>query len=80
MWGKYKEFKEKEAEEIQEAVKVNNNNNNIAMKIEDIEANSSIDDQIETNEGNNNRMYFPAVAISGPIPHTPMIAIEAPKP
>lgn len=69
LWGKYKEFKEKEAEEILEAVKDVNHQN------VDIEANSI---QVERNE--ENRMSVPVVAISAPMPMPPMLAVEAPKP
>lgn len=69
LWGKYKEYKEKEAEEILEPVK--DGNQNIIM-VEDIEANIV---QVHRE----NRMGVPAVAVSGPVPHPPMLALEAPK-
>lgn len=70
LWGKYKEFKEKEAEEnILEPVKDGNQQN------VDIEANTI---QLQRNE--ENRMSVPVVAISAPMPMPPMLAVEAPKP
>ncbi|KAK6125185.1 hypothetical protein DH2020_041071 [Rehmannia glutinosa] len=76
LWGKYKEYKEMEAEEILEPVKTGNNQN-INMIIEDIEANTVV--EVQKNEVN--RMScVPAIAISGPMPQPPMLALEAPKP
>ncbi|KAK6124832.1 hypothetical protein DH2020_041448 [Rehmannia glutinosa] len=76
LWGKYKEYKEMEAEEILEPVKTGNNQNS-NMIIEDIEANTVV--EVQKNEVN--RMScVPAIAISGPMPQPPMLALEAPKP
>ncbi|KAK6127184.1 hypothetical protein DH2020_039068 [Rehmannia glutinosa] len=58
LWGKYKEFKDKEAEEIVEPVKGNNQN---AMMIEDIEEN---DVEMQRNEAK--RMDVSAVAMDAP--------------
>ncbi|EYU20823.1 hypothetical protein ABFS82_11G015800 [Erythranthe guttata] len=58
LWGKYKEFKEKEAEEIQEIVKVGKGEN----QNEDIEANCG---EIQRNELNN-KMFFPMTALEEP--------------
>ncbi|GMH08104.1 hypothetical protein Nepgr_009944 [Nepenthes gracilis] len=71
LWGKYREYKEKEAEEIPEAHK-----REIAMPaiIEGIEA-----DDVETQRREANRNLSPAVAVSMPMPQPPMIAVEAPK-
>ncbi|KAL7138307.1 hypothetical protein ABFS83_10G153900 [Erythranthe nasuta] len=78
LWGKYKEYKEMEAEQILEPVKIgninNNNNNNNNLNIGDIEANNNNNIAME------NRMYVQAIAISGPMPQPPMLALEAPKP
>ncbi|KAI3472393.1 hypothetical protein Pfo_029514 [Paulownia fortunei] len=74
LWGKYKEFKEKEAEEIPEPVKGGTGNNQNAMIIEDIEANT-----VEMQRNEANRMYVPAVAISAPTRQPPMITMDAPK-
>ncbi|XP_071720077.1 WAT1-related protein At5g07050-like [Rutidosis leptorrhynchoides] len=78
LWGKYKEYKEKEfAEQILDPVKANsgNNNNNNVMMIDVIDAN---DLEMQKNE-----MYKSSVpttiAISAPIPTPPMIAVETPK-
>lgn len=68
LWGKYREHKEKEAEEFLEPVK-DIGNQNISM-VEDIEANTTAQVYRE------NRM---AVAISASMPHPPMLALEAPK-
>jgi len=77
LWGKYKEYKEKEAiEEIPEAVKEGGDHNNgrIATVMEDIEANG-----IEMPKNETNREFVPVLAISAPIPQPPMIAVETPK-
>ncbi|KAL9240031.1 hypothetical protein vseg_014294 [Gypsophila vaccaria] len=74
LWGKYKEFKDKEAEEmIPEAIKgCNNGNNHMAIIVEDIELN-------DYESQNNGAGKATTVAISDPIPQPPMIAMEAPK-
>ncbi|CAI9761197.1 unnamed protein product [Fraxinus pennsylvanica] len=69
LWGKYKEYKEKEAEEIPEPVKLG------STGIEDIEANNVTEMQKNEDE----KVCVPAIAISAPTPVPPMIAIEAPK-
>ncbi|THF99116.1 hypothetical protein TEA_027863 [Camellia sinensis var. sinensis] len=71
-WGKYKEYKEMEAEAILEPVKGSGGNNQ--MTIDDIEANVV---EIQISQVNKNVM--PALAIGTPIPQPPMIAMEAPK-
>lgn len=83
LWGKYKEYKEKEAEEILEPVKGCNNTGNANQKqnqngmiIEDIEANVVMG---VTQKNEDKRMSVPAIAIGAPMPLPPMIAIEAPK-
>lgn len=77
LWGKYKEYKENEAEAILEPVKGNTTGNNVMM-IGDIEAND-IEMIMQKNEANRAAMA-PAFAISAPIPAPPMIAMETPKP
>uniref|UniRef100_A0A5B6YMU3 WAT1-related protein n=1 Tax=Davidia involucrata TaxID=16924 RepID=A0A5B6YMU3_DAVIN len=72
LWGKYKEYKEKEAEEILEPVKGSGGNGQNMM--EDIEAND-----IEMQKSEATKQSFPAVAISAPIPQPPIIAMETPK-
>ncbi|KAK4481782.1 hypothetical protein RD792_012693 [Penstemon davidsonii] len=67
LWGKYKE---RETEEILEPVKGSNNQNGKVIE-EDIEAN------LEKTQGKN--VLVPAIAVSSPIPHPPMLALEAPK-
>lgn len=77
LWGKYKEYKEKEAiEEIPEVVKEGGDHNNgrMATVMEDIEANG-----IEMTKNETNREFVPVLAISAPIPQPPMIAVETPK-
>ncbi|KZV22486.1 hypothetical protein F511_19706 [Dorcoceras hygrometricum] len=79
LWGKYKEYKEKEAEEILEPVKGGNayqNQNENGKIVEDIEANIVG----VTQRSEDKRISVPAIAIGAPMPHPPMIAIEAPKP
>lgn len=75
LWGKYKEYKEKEAEAIPEPVKHNGGNNQMIMVIDDLEAN---DIEMQKSQVNNN--FVPAIAISAPIPQPPMLAVAAPKP
>ncbi|CAK9188552.1 unnamed protein product [Ilex paraguariensis] len=74
LWGKYKEYKEKEAEMIPEPIKDSTGNNRAVMVIEDVEEND-----IEMQKNQANKVSVLAVAISAPIPQPPMIAIEAPK-
>ncbi|KAK9289641.1 hypothetical protein L1049_007799 [Liquidambar formosana] len=75
LWGKYKEYQEKEVEEmIPEAVKGGGENGRPAPMIEDFEAN---DIEMQKDEANKNSA--PALAISVPIPQPPMLAMEAPK-
>lgn len=76
LWGKYKEYKEKEAEAILEPVKGSTGNN---MMIGDIEANDMEMQKNSSIEANRAAMA-PAFAISAPIPTPPMLAVEAPKP
>ncbi|XP_073155090.1 WAT1-related protein At5g07050-like [Henckelia pumila] len=83
LWGKYKEYKEKEAEEILEPVKGGNiNSGNIGKQnqngtiFEDIEANIVR----QKDEDKRIIMSVPAIAIGAPMPQPPMLAIEAPKP
>ncbi|KAL3819669.1 hypothetical protein ACJIZ3_005574 [Penstemon smallii] len=73
LWGKYKEFKDKEAEEIPEPIKGAQGNNQNGIIYEDIEANIV---EMKKNEA---KMSVPALAISGPMLQPPMLAIEAPK-
>ncbi|CAA2983878.1 WAT1-related At5g07050-like [Olea europaea subsp. europaea] len=76
LWGKYKEYKEKDAEEIPEPVKLGITGDNKTMMIEDIEANI-----IEMHKRETNKVLpVPAIVISAPMPQPPMIAMEAPKP
>lgn len=76
LWGKYKEYKEKEAIEEPEAVKEGGDHNKgrMATVMEDIEANG-----IEMPKNETNREFVPVLAISAPIPQPPMIAVEIPK-
>lgn len=71
LWGKYKEFQEKEAEIIPKLVK-----GGPVMTIEDIEANIV---ELQKAEINEVPSAAPAVAIRAPMPLPPMIAVEAPK-
>ncbi|KAD3336251.1 hypothetical protein R6Q59_028523 [Mikania micrantha] len=78
LWGKYKEYKEKELDQILDPVKANsgnNNNNNMnMMMIDNLEGN---DLEMQKNEMIKSSM--PVIAISAPMPITPMIAVETPK-
>ncbi|GAA0183411.1 hypothetical protein LIER_42401 [Lithospermum erythrorhizon] len=75
LWGKYKEYKETEIDSMpQSPVKLNNDNKDIII-IEEVEG---ID--IEMQKAGVNKVYStPAVAISTPLPHSPMLAVETPK-
>lgn len=76
LWGKYKEYQEREVEEsIPEPVK--DGQANQIMLIEDLEANINV--EIPKTTEPNKASNIPAVAISSPMPHPPMIAVEAPK-
>ena len=80
LWGKYKEYKEKEAEVILEPVKGCSGGNNQMVMIEDMndEANDIEMQKAEIIKSSMS-MSVPAVAIIAPIPQPPMIALEAPK-
>lgn len=62
--------------EIPEAIKEGGDRNNgrMATVMEDIEAN-----EVEMPKNETNREFVPVLAISAPIPQTPMIAVEKPK-
>ncbi|KAJ7972068.1 WAT1-related protein [Quillaja saponaria] len=72
LWGKYKDYKEKEAKEIPEPIKFVNSR--LATVMEDIEANP-----MELQKDKANKESLPVVVIGVPIPQPPMIAMEAPK-
>jgi hypothetical protein len=76
LWGKYKEYKEKEAmESIPEAVKGGGEKGRMATVMEDIEAN---DFEMPKGEANN-KETVPVVAIGVPIQQPTTIAVKAPK-
>ncbi|KAG7958902.1 hypothetical protein I3843_10G043300 [Carya illinoinensis] len=78
LWGKYKEYKEKEAiEAITEPVKVGGENGRMTTVMEGIEANDFDFEMQKTSEAS--KETFPVLAISAPIPQPPMIAVETPK-
>lgn len=74
LWGKYKEYKEKELAEILDPVKATsaNNNNNVVMVID-----GAHDIEMQKNEAY--RSSVPTIAISSPMPTPPMIAVETPR-
>ncbi|KAI6696955.1 hypothetical protein NL676_017074 [Syzygium grande] len=72
LWGKYKEFQEKEAEEIPEPVKDHQNCHTL-----DIEA-ANNDDLEMQNRGFQETMA--PVTVTGPIIQPPMVAVKAPRP
>ncbi|GAV85645.1 EamA domain-containing protein [Cephalotus follicularis] len=74
LWGKYKEFKEKQAEEISEPIKGCGENGHTSTRIEDIEAN-----YIEMAKKEANKASVLALATTFPTSQPPMIAKEAPK-
>lgn len=76
LWGKYKEYKEKEAEEILESVK-DVNANKTMMMIRDIEANNG---DVMHKKENKTRLPLTTLAFSAPISTPPMLAAELPKP
>lgn len=73
LWGKYKEYKDKEEEEIIEAVKDVRNQMMIGGK--DIEAND-----VEMQKNAEPAMAQTTFAISAPVSAPPMLAVEARKP
>lgn len=73
LWGKYKEYKEKEEEAIIEAVKDVKNQMKIGSA-EDLEAND-----IEMQK-NREVAMAPTLAFSSSVPTPPMLAVEARKP
>ncbi|XP_060174595.1 WAT1-related protein At5g07050-like [Lycium barbarum] len=76
LWGKYKEYKEKEIEEsiISEPVKGINGNSQMMI----LENNEAIND-IEMQKNDENKISTPVVNISVPMQQAPMLAKEAPK-
>ncbi|XP_021744548.1 WAT1-related protein At5g07050-like [Chenopodium quinoa] len=74
LWGKYKEYKEQETEEIPEAIKGCNNfhSNEIGTIVEDHEL-----DDVES-QRNVEASRVPNVVVSSPMPQPPMLAMEAP--
>lgn len=74
LWGKYREYKDKEAEEIPEPMKGINGNNKMGAIDEDIEANI-----VECEKHQVHQMTLPEIAISSPMPNPPMLAKAAPK-
>lgn len=76
LWGKYKEYQEKEAEIIPEPVKggAGNNSQSVLAIDDDIEANI-----VELQKAEINKSSAPSIAISAPMPQPPMIVMEAPK-
>ncbi|KAF5473166.1 hypothetical protein F2P56_009793 [Juglans regia] len=81
LWGKYKEYKEKEAiEAIPEPVKVGGENiGRMTTVMEDIEANDFDFLEMQKTSEANKEITVQVLAISAPIPQSPMIAVEAPK-
>ncbi|GFY84648.1 nodulin MtN21 /EamA-like transporter family protein [Actinidia rufa] len=78
LWGKYKEYKEKEAEAILEPVKGGRVGNN-QMVIEDMDEANDIEMQKAEIKKSSMSTSVPAIAIHSPIPQPPMIALEGPK-
>lgn len=80
LWGKYKEYKEKEIEEsiIPEAVKGVIKGNNQMVILANIEGINDIEMQ-KSSEGKRIEATSASVAISFPMPHPQMLAREAPK-
>ncbi|KAL8147376.1 WAT1-related protein At5g07050-like [Apium graveolens] len=74
LWGKYKEYKEKEEEAIIEAVKDMKNQMKVGSA-EDLEANNDIEMQ-----KNRELAMAPTLAFSASVPAPPMLAVEARKP
>ncbi|KAL3637104.1 hypothetical protein CASFOL_019403 [Castilleja foliolosa] len=79
LWGKYKEYKEKEEEvETLEPVKCGKimNHQNLSVIIEDdIEANN----HVEVHKNKAKVIYVPAIAISAPMPQPPMLGPQKHK-
>ncbi|XP_057489710.1 WAT1-related protein At5g07050-like [Actinidia eriantha] len=75
LWGKYKEYKEKEAEAILEPVKGGRG----GMVIEDMDEANDIEMQKAEIKKSSMSTSVPAIAIHTTIAQPPMIALEAPK-
>ncbi|KNA19820.1 hypothetical protein SOVF_057970 [Spinacia oleracea] len=80
LWGKYKEYKEQEAE-IPEVIKGGNNNKEMANTI--VEDHDHLElDEYDDVESQRNAVELasrvPNVVISSPMPQPPMLAMEAP--
>ncbi|CAO2831561.1 unnamed protein product [Amaranthus hypochondriacus] len=77
LWGKYKEYKEREAEEIiPEAIK-GAHNNNFTVELDSISEDSESDD-LESQRVIESSHTLPTVVISSRMPEPPMLALEAP--
>lgn len=78
LWGKYREFNEKEAEEIPEPVKHVVNGDTCRLASHDIEAANHI--EMQKGQAMTDSLALSEFAVTGPIPETPMVAFKAPKP
>ncbi|KAD3338617.1 hypothetical protein R6Q59_026530 [Mikania micrantha] len=75
LWGKYKEYKEKEmTEEILDPVKATSLGNNNTIMFDDVE-----DNDVEMQKNEMNKSSVPMIAINSSTLTPPMIAVEAPK-
>ncbi|KAF8043709.1 hypothetical protein BT93_A1887 [Corymbia citriodora subsp. variegata] len=73
LWGKYKEYQEKEAEEIPEPVKDHQNGHTL-----DLEA--AHDNNLEMQNHISSAAAVEPVTVTGPIIQPPMVAVMAPRP
>ncbi|XP_057970978.1 WAT1-related protein At5g07050-like [Malania oleifera] len=86
LWGKYKEYKEQEAEVMPEPVKQSGGEMGrsapMPTVIEDVDIEAANNDSTHDHElrkNETNKGSVATFAISVPIPQVPMIAVEAPK-
>lgn len=78
LWGKYKEYKEKEAQEIIPEITKCVENANFKTKMSTISEDFELDDvEWKRNVGRSHTLF--TVIVSSPTPRPPMLAMEAPK-
>lgn len=79
LWGKYKEYKEQEAE-IPEVIKGGNNNKEMTTTIVEDHDHLELDEYDVESQRNAVELAsrVPNVVISSPMPQPPMLAMEAP--
>lgn len=82
LWGKYREYREKEAEEIPEPIKYCNGENGhstVIIILDEIKEDDDLEVQKKHCEGSGNGGSEVAVAVTSGKLQAPMLAMEAPK-